>query len=223
MDTVIFDLDDTLANTWQASKMANRRLFRFFVLRGMFRLVMAMFTKKNEEFIANNREILLKDSHQIIEMFIRHFYPDIDEKVIREAVEYFDREFYRRFSLTEGAKEVLEELGSRCRLCIVTDGLEWDQKRKIEHLGIGDYFDAIVIAGALGTSKPDSNNFRMALSGDEERIYVVGDRLETDIAGGEAIGATTILFKNGFFNYDRDSEVEPRHTIHNLKELIDII
>ncbi|HOP09270.1 MAG TPA: HAD family hydrolase [Candidatus Methanofastidiosa archaeon] len=223
MDTVIFDLDDTLANTWQASGKANKRLLCFFVRRGMFRLIKAMIFRKNEEFIASNMDILLKDSYQVIEMFIRRFYPDIDASIIENAIESFDREFYRYFTLTDGASDALEYLKGRYRLCIVTDGSEWDQKRKIEHLGIEGYFDKIVIAGAVGTAKPESNNFKMALSGDEKNVYVVGDRLETDIVGGRDIGATTILFKNGFFNYKRQSEITPDHTIGRLSELRDIL
>ena len=223
MDTVIFDLDDTLANTWQASGKANRKLFGFFVKRRMFRLVKAMIFRKNEEFIANNMDILLKDSHQIIEAFIRTFYPDIEDDIIKEAVCFFDKEFYKRFMLTEGALETLRHLKGKYRLCIVTDGQEWDQKRKIEHLGIGDYFDKIIIAGAVGAPKPEPNNFLLALSGNEKNIYVVGDRIETDIVGGKKIGAVTILFKNGFFNYDRESQVEPSHIIDNLTDLMEIL
>jgi putative hydrolase of the HAD superfamily len=189
----------------------------------MFRLVKAMIFRKNEEFIANNMDILLKDSHQIIEMFIRGFYPGIRDSTILEAITSFDREFYQRFALTEGARDVLEYLSGKYRLCIVTDGSEWDQKRKIEHLGIEDYFDKMVIAGAIGTAKPEPSNFLRALSGDERVVYVVGDRLETDIVGGKEIGATTILFNNGFFNYERDSDVKPDHTIDYLHQLMDIL
>ncbi|MBN1785412.1 MAG: HAD family hydrolase [Candidatus Methanofastidiosa archaeon] len=219
MDTVIFDLDDTLADTWHATKRANRKLFFYFLKKRLFKLVRALIFRENVDFIANSSYILLMDSNDIIRMFIKNYYPDIPEEFLDGAVMEFDKEFFRNFKLNEGALDVLDYLKGRYRLCLVTDGtLRW-QEQKIELLGINGYFDKIAIAGALGTSKPDPMNFMEVLSGSEDKVYVIGDRVETDIAGGASIGAVTILFKNGFFNYDRDCGIVPTYTIEHLSEL----
>jgi len=223
MDTVIFDLDDTLADTWHATKHANRRLFLFFVKKRMFKLIKALVLRENEDFITKNDDILLQDSNEVIRMFIKKYYPNIDEEVIDGAIKTFDDSFFRNFRLIDGALEVLDHLKGKHRLCIVTDGTVSWQEKKISLLGIRDYFDRIVIAGALGTSKPNKQNFLKALNGKDGDITVVGDRAYTDIKGGKSIGARTILFKNGFFNNSNNFDIKADHTISDLRELVDII
>ncbi|MDD4282013.1 MAG: HAD family hydrolase, partial [Candidatus Methanofastidiosa archaeon] len=101
----------------------------------------------------------------------------------------------------------------------VTDGAKRWQEEKLRRLGIAPFFDRIIISGEVGSSKLNDENFRMALEGGEDRVYVVGDRLETDIRGGNAIGATTILVRRGTFAYDRETDIVPDVTVTSLAEL----
>ena len=219
MDTVIFDLDDTLADTLRATKRANRALFMHFIRTRQFRLVKALVFREHTDFLQSREEILLLDSRGFITRFIRDFVPDMSAQDVERACELYDEAFFPALSLVGGAKEILDYLSGRYRLALVTDGTKQWQERKLSHLGIKDCFASVVISGEVGTSKLNPDNFRMALSGDESAVYVVGDRLETDIRGGNSIGATTILFKNGVFDYERDSPDVPDHTITSLTEL----
>jgi putative hydrolase of the HAD superfamily len=221
MATVVFDLDDTLANTWAASKKANRKLLWYFFRHGMWRIAKALLLKENVRYLVNDEEILLLDSEAIIERFLRYYYPSISDDEVARICTTFHDEFYRHFSLMPGAREILEWLSRSYRVCLVTDGSVRWQEEKLDFLGIKDYFDTIVISGSLGTSKLHPDNFRRAIKGDTP-AYVVGDRMSTDIKSGEQAGATTILFRNGLFTSIEEREVEPDHEISSLYELYDI-
>lgn len=70
-------------------------------------------------------------------------------------------------------------------------------------------FDTVVVSGEVGIEKPDPGIFSLAL-GDiglaAEEVAFVGDSVEDDIKGSEAIGMTPILIDR----QDRDTEPIPR-------------
>jgi 4-nitrophenyl phosphatase len=59
---------------------------------------------------------------------------------------------------------------------------------------------------------------RMGLGNDE--VLIVGDRLETDIAGGQAMGAKTALVLSGVSHRDQASAWKPDLIADNLTELV---
>lgn len=222
MGTVIIDLDDTLATTWKAAQKGNRKLLFFFLKKRLFRIVKALILKQDKEFIFQNEAILLLDPPTVIKKFLSQYYPRLPESVKEEACLVFEKAFYEKFSLTDGAIDLLQHIKGRYRLCLVTDGSKEWQNEKIDFLGIREYFDNIIISGEIGTSKKNVRNFELACKGDE-KTYVIGDRMETDIRGGNAIGATTILFRNGFFEYERVAGVTPDHSVSTLREIMSLL
>lgn len=219
MDTIIFDLDDTLADTYRATKKANRALFFHLLRTGRLRLVKALLLREHTDFLMSREDILLYDSHDFIAHFIRDADPGMPQDRIDAACTLYDLAFFSAFGLVEGARDLLAFLNPRYRLALVTDGAKRWQEEKLRRLGIAPFFDRIIISGEVGSSKLNDENFRMALEGGEDRVYVVGDRLETDIRGGNAIGATTILVRRGTFAYDRETDIIPDVTVTSLAEL----
>jgi putative hydrolase of the HAD superfamily len=77
------------------------------------------------------------------------------------------------------------------RIAAITNASGPHQRAKLLHLGIARFFDAVVIAGEVGVSKPESLIFRSAC----ERLDVpvcevmhIGDRLEVDAVGARNAG-----------------------------------
>lgn len=96
-----------------------------------------------------------------------------------------------------GCLEALRDI----RLGIITNGDHDAQTAKVAALGISDRFEHVVASGELGVAKPDPAIFRAAC----ERFGVassdawyVGDRLETDAVGAQAVGMRGVWI-------DRDS------------------
>ena len=89
-----------------------------------------------------------------------------------------------------------------------------------QHLGIADYFDVIAFADDTHRPKPAADMFSHALMhtgcSPAEMIHV-GDALDTDIAGANGIGATSVwLNREGKEN---DTAIMPDYTITSLAEL----
>lgn len=77
------------------------------------------------------------------------------------------------------------------RLAAVTNASGGHQRAKLELLGIGRFFDTVVIAGELGAAKPDPVIFHTAcarLGVSAVETMHVGDMLETDALGAHDAG-----------------------------------
>lgn len=111
-------------------------------------------------------------------------------------VEFEDR-LVAKTRLADDALEVLDTLREAgLKVGIVTNGFTTMQTRKIEHHGLQNHTDFVVISEAVGSFKPDRGIFDEALSranaGVSEALFV-GDNLDTDIAGALGVGMGAIL------------------------------
>jgi putative hydrolase of the HAD superfamily len=93
----------------------------------------------------------------------------------------------------------------------------------IDRLGIGQYVDVPVYSAAFGVRKPHPSIFRHVL----ERLDVaaedglfVGDRLNDDIAGAQAIGMGTVLTHEFRREEVEPGGVRPDRVIETLPELL---
>jgi putative hydrolase of the HAD superfamily len=106
------------------------------------------------------------------------------------------------------------------RLGVITNGQTAWQSRKLESLGLGAFFDVVLISEAEGLRKPDPRIFASALDrcgvspGD---AVFVGDHPEVDVAGARAAGLVPVwkrvpywtLELDGVLVVDRLSEILP--------------
>ncbi|NUR63487.1 MAG: HAD-IIIA family hydrolase [Catenulispora sp.] len=92
------------------------------------------------------------------------------------------------------------------RLAVVTDGEVAVQEWKMRALGIGAFFDTVVVSDALGgrqCRKPHAAPFREALKElgvRPERCVVVGDRPEKDVIGAARVDIRAIRVKTGEYS-----------------------
>ncbi len=125
----------------------------------------------------------------------------------------------RHGELYAGAHETLELVRSNSsRMAIITNGIGAIQRARIDRLGIGVYFDAIIISGEVGTSKPGREIFELTfgtLGIGPSGAVMVGDSLSSDIAGGANFGIDTIWFDrhhSGLPNQESRSAAGPAAT-----------
>src|SRR5690606_13699455 len=99
--------------------------------------------------------------------------------------------------LKENCLDVLGYLKGKYQLHIITNGFKESQDIKITGSGLRDYFSQIIISDEHQLIKPEEKIFRLAekLSGAEVADCVmIGDSLESDIAGAENAGWDAIYF-----------------------------
>ncbi len=107
------------------------------------------------------------------------------------------REHQPNLKLYPDVPPVLRDLRSRCRMGLLTQGYRPGQERKIQALGLGDYFQVVVIMGEDQRNlwKPSTRPFelllaRLKLPG--EQVVYVGDHPERDFYGARELGLATI-------------------------------
>ena len=112
------------------------------------------------------------------------------------------------------------------RLGLVTNGDATQQRDKIERHGLAAYFDVIVIEGEFGAGKPDASVYRHALEtlgAAAAATCMVGDHLDFDVAGAQALGMHGIWVDRTGTGLPPNCLVRPHSIITSLTELTSLI
>jgi putative hydrolase of the HAD superfamily len=144
-----------------------------------------------------------------------------DAALAETAFRLFARETIASYRLYDDALAVLESLGRRMPLAVITNGTSDVQRRKLVTTGIEWRFRAVMVSGELGTPNPDARIFLGAaeLMGVEPSdVLHVGDSLEADVAGALGAGMTGVWINRHGRSRDA-SQAEPHHEISSLGEL----
>jgi putative hydrolase of the HAD superfamily len=125
--------------------------------------------------------------------------------------------------------EVLAELKRKgYKLGVVTNTVtsrEEHVRIALRKIDVEKYFDAIFTSVDVGHEKPDERILMTALRELKVKPHeaiMVGNRISTDIVGGNRMGMKTVLLKwNKRYNERITSDEEkPAHTINSLRELL---
>lgn len=125
-----------------------------------------------------------------------------------EAEELYWSTFLKQMKLSNGVFEFFEAMkNSKIRIAIVTDLTTQIQLRKLSHLGIEKYIDAVATSEESGAEKPSDLIFRLALRQlnitNLNEAFVIGDNIEKDIDGALNLGMKCFWFV----------EHEPAHVV----------
>jgi putative hydrolase of the HAD superfamily len=108
------------------------------------------------------------------------------------------------------------------RLGLVTNGDATQQRDKIARHALANYFEVIVIEGEFGAGKPDEAVYRHALKALGASVAdtcMVGDHLDFDVAGSQALGIQGIWIDRSTAGLPPDCRVRPDRIIQSLAEL----
>ncbi len=156
---------------------------------------------------------------------------DLDPVELRSGFESGMAEFGE---LYDGAAELLDTLAGQVSLGLVTNALSHIQRARIERVGIGHYFQSIVISSELGIAKPDPGIFDVAFDqlglsadrpGAKAATIMIGDSLSSDIQGGANFGVDTCWFNPsaGPPRSDRPGQATPTHEAASFADVVAII
>jgi putative hydrolase of the HAD superfamily len=108
-------------------------------------------------------------------------------------------------------------------LGLVTNGDASQQRDKIARHALERYFDVIVIEGEFGCGKPDEAVYRHALDHLGARAtdtWMVGDNLDFDVAGAQAVGIRGIWLDRASSGLPPNTPVRPDQIITSLSDLL---
>jgi putative hydrolase of the HAD superfamily len=88
----------------------------------------------------------------------------------------------------------------------------------VKALGLSEYLDFCITSASIGYEKPNPEAFRIALSltGNPEKVWMIGDNYLADVKGAEAVGISAILVRT-VKNHDT------QYYASDLNEAINII
>ncbi|MBN1817716.1 MAG: HAD family hydrolase [Sedimentisphaerales bacterium] len=190
--TIIFDLDDTLYEEVEYCKSGFSAVARF--LHQAMRLPVWLDQDKIYETLYAHFE--KGNRTQTFNAAMDELGMDYDEEVIASLIRLY-REHRPQIALPQESRDILETLGKRYKLAMLTDGFLPAQQFKVEALGIGGYFTQILYTENLGRSywKPHTKGFEMLLKKLRERaadcVYV-GDNAQKDFIAPNKLGMATI-------------------------------
>jgi len=126
-----------------------------------------------------------------------------------------------RLHLYPEVERVLEILGRRYQIGVVSDGQTLWALPEMHAVGLDGRFDPVVISGDLGYRKPDTRIFMAALSRMKltpaEVIYVGNDTYR-DVCGAHRVGMQTVFFKSNQGDH-RPVGIDPDYIIYRIEEL----
>ena len=125
---------------------------------------------------------------------------------------------------------LLNKLKSKYKLALITDGRSFVQKRKVDALNIGDYFDVVVFTDVLGENywKPSIEPYKLVLSilnCDAKDACYIGDDPYKDFKAPKQLGMKSIKIedemdywkKRGYKRFDADFQV------NSLNEILGVL
>lgn len=126
-------------------------------------------------------------------------------------------------SLIEGASGLLEAIkGFEIPLILVGKGEQAEMSAEVGRLGVGAYFRYI----DFREGEKGKEQYLQFLSAQDAKDSVfIGDRVRSELAVGNALGATTIWVCQGKFAAERpeDATQEPTYTVKSLSEASELL
>jgi putative hydrolase of the HAD superfamily len=150
----------------------------------------------------------------------------IDNAALGEQLgEMFGAERRARPIVYEETFEVLDQLKSKYKLLLLTNGSPDLQKEKLAGVPqLAPYMDHIVISGQFGEGKPAVSIFEHAiklLGIEANEGVMIGDKLTTDILGSNRFGMRNMWINR--HGLQRTDEIIPSFEISSLREIQGII
>lgn len=128
--------------------------------------------------------------------------------------------------IIDGARELLEALKAKnYRLAAVTNGMKIVQRPRLQAANLLHYFESITVSEEIGISKPAKGFFDVAYQSlnypDKEKTLMIGDSLSSDIQGGNNYGLPTCWYNPA--KKVNNSPHIPTFEISDLEEIWAII
>ena len=217
---VFIDWDDTIGDFIGAAKLALQEMYDKYHLCDYFASL--------EEFVSlykpHNLELWDKYGKDLVTKeylsFDRFFFPLMhgsklastaqrstasktsDLQLITALAEQLSEDFLNmttaRFSLLEGAEELVRYLAKKYPLTVVTNGFVEVQYEKFDKSGLRDCFAHIVLSEEVGCQKPNPRIFEEALRMNglqAEEVVMIGDSWNSDIQGAINAGIDQIWIR----------------------------
>ena len=223
--TILWDVDDTLLDFELSEKCALQKSFQTFNLEindeiiKRYSMINTQYWKKLELGQVCKEEVL-----------IGRFLTLFDElKQKPDSITAFQRDYQYNLAhvyfYKDDSKELCLKLKNNCKQYLVTNGVSYTQRTKLQLAGFDLIMDDIFVSEEIGIPKPAIAFFEKCFEKipefDREKTIIVGDSLTSDMLGGNNAKVATCWYNpKGIVN---DTNVITDYQINHLWQLLDII
>ncbi len=220
IDTILFDLDDTLLDFTGNEHVALADTLIHFGIPDTWENINKYTDINRTCWQRLERKEWTRD--EVLVGRFRELYAElgIDGDPI-ETQRYYETRLSNEGSYIDGAVELLVALRGRYRLYAVTNGTAKVQNGRIAITGVDKYLDEIFISEHIGADKPQKAYFDAVftkIGGERKNTVIVGDSLTSDIRGGINAGIHTVYYNpKKLLN---TTGIDPEYEIGALDELL---
>jgi len=213
---VIFDLDNTLHDAEFLTERVVKQTVEVMIENGL---------KCNlDEGVDKLKQILESEpnSDKIRKLAIN--FDSEDEEIIDAGWDAYQHPEFDKLIIFSDAKEVLGKLKERFKLILISQGSLDSQNKRIDTLGIREYFDEIHLP-ERGKKKERFDEIFANLGLDANQVLVVGDRIDGELKIANGLGMRTCRIMKGKYSIlePRFQDEEPDYTINTLRGLYGVL
>ncbi len=150
---------------------------------------------------------------------------EADDPRMKGALNVFFQDYVESLEVRPGAQRLLCKIRENHKLGLISNftyaPVVYSSLRR---LGLGRFFNVVVVSGDCGWRKPHTKIFDYALSrlhvNPQETVFV-GDSPSEDIKGANSAGVKTIFVKSQFFNLEdlKASHEKATYVAENLEQV----
>lgn len=220
MNTVLFDLDDTILDFRKSEAESIVKTMRALGLDPSPDFVRRYSAVNEEGWLMFERGEITRD--ECLSRRFRILFSEMGtNRNHAEAQRLYENFLTDSAFVADGAEEMLEKVRKGHRLYVVSNGTSRIQRRRIALSGVARYFTGIFISEDLGLVKPSAEFFRACFSRidsfDPAETIMVGDSLTSDVAGGINAGIQTVWYNPR--RLPRRPDIVPDYEVNDLSEL----
>ena len=213
---IIFDLDDTLHD---ASYLSQKSVPE--VIQKMKDLGVKV---SLEEGMENFRELIRNDPGNKFDKLAEMHGLENNGEIMKAVRFVYKHPRLDNMKIFPGTLPALKELKGKFRLVLLSQGQPDSQNKRVDALGIRDYFEFILTP--MTGKKPEAFDEALGrLNLHPEEIIVVGDRIDAEIKIANDLGMKTVRFRFGKYEKiePKDDSERADFEIKNLRELLEIV
>ncbi len=221
---VFFDIDDTLYDSTKLSTMARKNAIQAMVDAGLpvenekvaYGLLERIITKYGSNYS--------KHYDRLLEELKLEWNP----KIVASGVVAYERTKVGYLRPYPKVIPTLFSLKGVYQLGVISNGLAVKQWEKLIGLGLHHVFEIVATSEDVGYEKPHVEIFENAMDRaglEPKECVMVGDRLDTDVAGAKMVGMFAVRVIQGKFSDDEPSSEEdtPDAVITDISELRSVL
>ncbi len=218
---IIFDLDNTLIDFMTMKRMAVSG-----AIRAMQDAGLSISKTKAEKVMYELYDKHGMEYQKVFQDFLKQVLGKVDYKILAHAIVGYrkiERGFMQPYPKVKSTLRQLDKKG--IRLTILTDAPRMRAWLRLAELELSDYFEIVLTYEDTKVKKPSKKAFEKMLKKlklKPEEVLMVGDSLDKDIAGANAVGMKTCYAKYGDLEKS-DKKIKADYSINNIGELLNFI